>query len=225
MTGTILSLALLAMIALASCGLPSMMAWPRRDKLFRAAESGDVKQVEQLLDSGLDVDTSDRFDERALHRAAAYGQCEVLRVLLQRGAKTDDAIAELALRDAISGDHICAVGLLLDGGVSANANFYLGGTPLMSAAERNSPDSARLLLQHGADPNLLGHYAGSVTLEPCTATALIVASKHGNLSTVKMLVGAGADVAYRDTFGCSARDAAEQGGHDEIVSALEAALK
>ena len=217
--------AVLASIICASCGLPSMMAASRRHKLFRAVEAGDVKQVEQLLDRGLNVDTSGFYSDRALRRAAAYGQCQVMKVLLERGAKTDDSIAELALRDAIAGNHACAVELLLDGGVSADSNFYLGGTPLMSATGNEDAEVVDLLLQHGADPNLMGRYEGWVKLERCSATALMLAAKHGNLQTVDLLLAAGAHAGYRDEFGCSARDVAEYGGHTGIVATLDRATR
>ena len=216
---------LLGSIMTVSCGLPSMMAAPRRHKLFRAAESGDVKQVERLLDHGLNVDTSGFYSDRALRRAAAYGQCEVVKVLLDRGARTDDNIAELALRDAIARDHTCTVALLLDYGASANANYYLGGTPLMSAAQSGNVEAVGLLLRAGADPNLMGHYEGWVALEPCSATALVLAAKHGHAGVVKLLLAGGAEMEHRDEFNCSARDAAEQGGHHDVVTALEQARK
>jgi len=210
-----------ATVLCTSCGLPNMMAAPTRHKLFRAAEHGDVQEVEHLLESGLDPDTSGFYSNRALRIAAHSGQCDVLDVLLKHGARTDDHIAELALREAIDGSHRCAVTLLVDHGVSPNANFYLGGTPLMKAVKTGDQEMVNALLQKGADPNQAAHYEGWVEAEPCSTTPLALAAGLGDLVIVQTLMAGGADPSHRDSFNCSASEAAERAGHPEIADSLK----
>ena len=50
------------------------------------ADKGDVQAVEELLRSGVDVNSHGDARWTALHRAAARGHCDVVRVLLAAGA-------------------------------------------------------------------------------------------------------------------------------------------
>ncbi|MEY4428238.1 MAG: hypothetical protein RLZZ182_927, partial [Pseudomonadota bacterium] len=54
--------------------------------LIEAAHRGDVAAVDQALDAGANVNAFDRTGESALMQAAAEGQLDVVRRLLQRGA-------------------------------------------------------------------------------------------------------------------------------------------
>lgn len=51
-----------------------------------AVESASIAKVCFLLDHGADVNARDHRGFAALHRAAALGHLDVLRVLLDRGA-------------------------------------------------------------------------------------------------------------------------------------------
>jgi ankyrin repeat protein len=212
-----------------------MLNAPRRQKLFDATKSGDVRRVQALLDRGLDADTEGFYGERAIKLAAWHGECGVLSTLLKFGARTDDKSAELALRWAISNGHPCAVDLLLDGGVDPNANYYLGGTPLMDATERGDTRVVSLLLVHGADPNARGQYADppkkltadwleyGIREKECEGTALILAARGGSEVNVTLLLKHGADPNGSDTHGCTPLRAARRHENLEAVSALSRA--
>ena len=211
-----------------------MLTAPKRKKLFEAARAGDVERTRELLDKGLNVDTEGFYSDRALRIASSYGHCDVIEALLNRGARTDDNIAELALRDAISNRHACAVQLLLEGGVDPNANYYWGGTPLMRAAETSDTQIIELLLQHGADPNARGIYPDppkrltaewyeyGVREKECEGAAIILAARGGSAADVALLLAHGADPDIIDSHGCTASLAAERNRHLDVITVLAA---
>jgi len=74
------------------------------------------------------------------------------------------------------------------------------GTPLQEAIERGGEDVVKLLLEHGADVNLVGGYHGSAL-----AYAILDERKKGTCDKyMQLLLDAGADVNLQggDRWGC-----------------------
>ena len=63
---------------------PALAGSPR--ELLLAARSGDLAEVERLVEGGLDVDAGDNWGTTPLALAARNGQVEVARYLLDKGA-------------------------------------------------------------------------------------------------------------------------------------------
>jgi ankyrin repeat protein len=95
---------------------------PPHDEIFVAVRAGDAARVKALLDQGVPVDAKARYDRTPLSFAAARGNVEIVRLLLERGAD-----------------------------VKAKDTFY-GATALDWAADSGNPEIARLLLAKGAGP-------------------------------------------------------------------------
>lgn len=87
-----------------------------------------------------------------------------------------------------------------------------GATCTMLVAQAGIEDGVRMLLEHGADPDLEDDRG---------RTALAYAA---DPAIVRLLLGAGADPGHRDHDGTSALDLARERGDDEIVALLEAEL-
>ena len=92
-----------------------------------------------------------------------------------------------------------------------------GFTALHLAAFFGQEDAARLLLGHGADPNLVARNP-SIVVTPLHSAA---AGAHSEI--VKLLLEAGADPNARQPDGFTALDAARQNGDEESAEALLAA--
>jgi|KBSSwiStaDraftv2_1062776.scaffolds.fasta_scaffold05008_7 ankyrin repeat protein len=73
---------------------------------------------------------------------------------------------------------------LLDGGAAVNTANRFGATALMWAVSR--PENVQLLLQRGANVNARASNGWS---------ALVAATRHGQLASMRMLLAAGADIA------------------------------
>jgi ankyrin repeat protein len=143
--------------------------------LWEAAEKGNTREVERLLQAGADVHAR---GDAALRWAAAHGHTETVALLLQAGAdvhaENDDALRRAALLG-----HTETVALLLRAGADVHADDDYA---LREAADDGYTETVALLLQAGADV-----HAGY-------DDALRWAARNGKTETVALLLNAGADV-------------------------------
>ncbi len=86
-----------------------------------------------------------------------------------------------------------------------------GDTPLLAAVETGRRELARLLLEHGADPNAANRRG---------RTPLMEAALRGDLELVAMLLEAGADPHRQDRWGETALFDAVRAGHLAVVRRL-----
>jgi cytohesin len=125
--------------------------------IFDAAATGNVGVVGALL-SGDKASLDDRGPGgfTALHFAAAFGQLEIARLLLGRGA--DPNVVSLndsratPLHVAVTAKHRDVASLLLALGGYPNAVQHGGWTPLHAAAYDGNEAIIDILLMRGADP-------------------------------------------------------------------------
>jgi ankyrin repeat protein len=129
---------------------------PEALSLFEAAALGDVAVVRRKLTEGWEIEDRGGDGFAPLHLAAHFGQLEVARLLLERGADRNAVAANdsrvTPLHSAVSARHRDLAGLLLALGASANAVQKGGWTPLHTAAHNGDEAIVDLLLLRGADP-------------------------------------------------------------------------
>jgi ankyrin repeat protein len=127
--------------------------------LFLAAYAGNADILRKLRDSGIQVDdtmlVAGTFPSTPLVGAALLGKTSVVRALLDIGAAVDRPEADTgftALDEAVLGNDIDMVRLLISRGAEVNHVDSLGMTPLLWAASADFGDSAMadLLLHAGA---------------------------------------------------------------------------
>ncbi|HEX4962150.1 MAG TPA: ankyrin repeat domain-containing protein [Thermoanaerobaculia bacterium] len=113
---------------------------------------------------------------------------------------------------AAAGDTKAVVSILAEG---ADVNSQVDGvTALMAAALTGQAQTARALIQHGADPNVVG---------PHRNTALMGAVGRNQIETATVLIRAGADVNAKDADGATVLMIAASNGFEDIVRLLVAA--
>ncbi len=91
--------------------------------LHRAARLGDINQLRILLDQSYDINTRDGNGYTALYSAAGAGQTETVKMLLQRGARTeipDNFVGYTPLVQAAFSGHKETVKALIDGGANTD---------------------------------------------------------------------------------------------------------
>lgn len=125
-----------------------------------AAAVGDVRRLRALLDADPAQAAAFSVDGwTPLHLAAFFGRGEAVRLLLERGAaasaRSGNPMANTPLHAAMAGRlDLDGVRALLDGGAETDARQHGGFTALHAAAMHGDAATARLLLEHGADPAL-----------------------------------------------------------------------
>ena len=101
--------------------------WYEKERLHRAASSGDLEQLKALLEEGLPINAFDDLSRTALHYAAIGGHIPAVRYLIDAGAD-----------------------------VNAHEEEKIGETPLGEVAANCTFDMAKILVEAGADPTILG---------------------------------------------------------------------
>ncbi|XP_061845342.1 ankyrin repeat and SOCS box protein 3 isoform X1 [Colius striatus] len=122
-----------------------------------AAREGNVKMLRKLIKQGYSIDVADNRGWVPIHEAAAHNSSECLRLLI-RAAPSDEYI---------------------------NSKTFEGMCALHLSARHGALESARVLLEAGADPN-------EVTNE--ATTPLFLAVENGHVDMAKFLLQRGANV-------------------------------
>jgi len=175
--------------------------------LSLAAERGRLETVKALVELGADVGWDGPFGpllSKALspdpfwyhpvfrQRRAITGREELLAYLIEAGADPAQNNSK-ALQDSARWNHPGAARMLIDAGaVVDDQGTALGQTALHSAARFGSDETAAVLLEAGADPEVLSKYDDLPVHR---------AAERGNRETLTLLADYGADLLAPDQYG------------------------
>lgn len=181
-----------------------------------AAQSGDNKNIQLLLDKGIPVDI--------------------------RGKNNFEG--QTALMSAANSNHLDTIKFLISCGANINATRNSGLTALMVASQTGSEKVVEYLIKNGADINLIADdgcnafiYASQYGNVPCAAllldagadinhmdkdgTALHNATREGKYDSVKFLLEKGIDYKLKNPAGETALDIAKKKDNKRIISLLQ----
>ena len=185
-----------------------------------------------LLDAGAKVDARPKWKRTALMMAAENGLSEIVQALLAAGADphlldNDHTTAIFYAVGCSQPEAANCLRMLLAAGLDPNEKWIprpgvLGGTPILKAAENLTPAALRVLLEAGADPNVIGMFNW--------ATALTSAIGEKKVENIALLLEAGADPHLRipathpdrDLAGKTAIEMAREMRVQKIAEMLEA---
>jgi uncharacterized protein YecT (DUF1311 family) len=193
-------------------GLPAAVSQHRAETVFQ-----ELTAAHFLIPNGYDgYDVDDNSVTYFLE--IEYGLFANIKSasLLRRGVILGDLDAVLAniptdkeelnrgryLLDAV--EYPSIIKALLDTGTDIDTSNNFGKSPLMVAAHMNRPDSVRLLLHAGADPNLettVPQGSCGYSMSRTNRTALMYAAENADIDVMRILVDAGAKVDAKDSDG------------------------
>lgn len=187
-----------------------------QELLSATAAHSSVDALQVVLETGLDVNRPDSQGRRALYRACG-NTIEMVQTLLERGADPS-----LANGDGSHPLHYCAslkrsrlLEVLLAAGAPVNrVEESSQRSALYVACDQGRLACAKLLLDHGANPNL-----GCASQTP-----LMAACRYGSLALVELLLARGAETNRIDAQGHSAKDMASRFLPDLLSKATETLL-
>ncbi len=160
--------------------------------------------------AGADPNYRDDDGRSALTVAVAYGDLEVVPLLLDAGADVNarNGAGEPVVSVAVLEGEPEILAMLLDAGADPNARDDDGIAVVVRAVAGGDAGIVRMLLDAGADPNTLAEENLSV---------LAIAVDRGHTEVARMLLDAGAD-----PNGPGIAELVQQSGNADLLALLEA---
>ncbi|WP_338482336.1 ankyrin repeat domain-containing protein [Wolbachia endosymbiont (group A) of Ophion costatus] len=186
-------------------------------KLLKVAKSGDIQEVNSLINKGANVNATDQDGKTPLHWAAVKGHEEVVEALLGKhgiDVNLADKNKDTPLHSVLKKDNIdinVLNALLRAEGINVNAQDKDNRTPLHWATGRDNVEVVNVLIIKGADVN---------AQDKDNRTPLHFAAQNNNKEIVDALIKAGADVNIKDEDGKTPLDLTT---NEEIKTLLQPA--
>jgi ankyrin repeat protein len=125
--------------------------------IFEASSLGRLERLQGFSDAAV-INSFSKDGFTALHFACYFGQPEVARLLIEKGAKIDavanNATQVMPLHSAASSRNLAAARLLVEHGAPVNARQQGGWVPIHAAAQNGDQEMVDLLLANGADVDI-----------------------------------------------------------------------
>ncbi len=167
--------------------------------IVKASRENDLDAVMTLVAAGADVNAADGAGTTALHNAAHLGNLDMLRFLLEKGARIDpkNRWGATPLLSAC-GSHFATnemLDCLIAEGANLNASDQYGQNALILSVIYPKADFIKRLLKEGTNVN---HATSN------GQTALFFAVGRNNYTLIKLLLENGADIKKADRQGLTA---------------------
>jgi ankyrin repeat protein len=201
---------LISLLLLLAAPLP-VFAGAYEDILI-AARDDRTDIVVNLVQRGMDPNTSDRSGTTLAMFAAASGNEKLLEFLLMNKCNIlkQNMYGDTAVGIAALSGHLSIVRRLVDAGANLGGR---GWNPLHYAAFNGHTDTLRFLLERRAPIDAWA---------PNRQTALMLATKNGHLEVVRLLTEANANMELADADGNTALSLAVSAGNTVIADFLRA---
>src|SRR6266446_3079408 len=180
-----------AILAVIFCLAAVSTAAAADDSLAGLIQAGNRDAALKRIAAGADVNAAQGDGTTPLHWAVYKIDADLVRALLERGAKPDviNSYGSSPLTEAVKVANARLVGMLLDAGSNVEVPNQEGQTALMLAARAGSLDVAELLVRHGANVNAREKWRGQ--------TALMWAADARSAELTRFLIDHKADVNAR----------------------------
>jgi ankyrin repeat protein len=126
--------------------------------IFKAIDAGDLKWVQDLIQSGVDPNQLNQDGLSTPVHAAIHGlELDILRFLLTHGGDPNRGYPYTPLETAINKGNAELMKVLLECGAEVNHPTFGKETPLQLATRSGKRELVEMLLEHGADPDRVAH--------------------------------------------------------------------
>ncbi|MDH5714115.1 MAG: ankyrin repeat domain-containing protein [Candidatus Aminicenantes bacterium] len=189
--------------------------------LHRGAYSGNTEVMKSIIDAGADINTTSHARGWSpLHQAALSGWLDAARLLIEEGAElnTKGRFGNTPLQLGLLGGNREAEAvavLLLESGADGNTKALTGDTPLLTAVQKGFSKAVKLMLEKGADVQVLE--------KETNRTLLHIAAIKGYGIIADLLIRHGIDVRTKDVYGKTALQYAAKHGNKSVAGLLTAA--
>lgn len=167
------------------------------NQLIREVRMNNVKDAEELIIQGADVNYEDDFGTMPIFIAIQYKLYDMAEMLINHGADVNIDHGVTPLINAIDVGSIRMVELLINRGANINYMDHSGITPLTWALYIKSDKIAEILIKRGADVNH-ANFKGE--------TPLMIACNNGNENLIDLLIINGANIDAKNMDGNTAFD-------------------
>ncbi len=188
--------------------------------LTLAAEKGDIKTINLLLQKGANIDLPNAKGYNPLFIAIKNGNSSLIHFLLENGKanpifKIPSGWTPLHMLASIGKEADIKFLLNILKRITKNIDFRdkYGITPLMYASVKGQAELIKLLLESGANPN-----AKSNTR--MTPLLFLTSARTVNLKGALYLIKSGAQINLADQDGLTPLMAAAYRGHESLVALL-----
>lgn len=208
-----------SLLMLAECDLEATEYSLRNyNALLLAVQEDNIECATALIRSGANVNfhSGGTLDKYPITIAAERNHSDMVRMLLEQGANpnaADNVDGLQAIHYAAKNGNIEMLESLIQYGAKADSIAEGSLTPLVLAAGEGHTDMVKKLLSLGVSPNQGKNFIGN--------SALAAACLSGNLSVVKALLEAGADINSSNKQGENAYDIAHNHEKEDILSILQ----
>jgi ankyrin repeat protein len=182
-----------------------------------AIRTGNKEILQLLISAGAPVNPSATSLWSPLADAAFAKKFDIMKLLLQSGAKVDAPDhrgAPLLVSTGFFDPTVTTI--LLEAGSDPNAADHEGETALMKASGHGVKESVKVLMEHHADVN---------RKDANGLTALMHAAAGQRSDAIPLLLENGADPNARDNEGNSALDLADKSNNLGAIAMLSLAVK
>lgn len=162
----------------------SFQGMAQTSNLIGAIRSHNKEEVKRLVNQGVDVnDRPRRSTSTPLSVAIETDQIEIVKLLIENGAKKDDSDLKVAVRNGNFPMTKCLLSL----------NYRISSA-IVNATEANNMQMVKLLVENGADVNISQKRKDCLLCAKYYYTPIKMSVKNGNLEMTDLLINHGVPV-------------------------------